>query len=66
MKANTRIRQNQKLYKHGLKKMIRFPEPRKLPERTLGKLLPGIPGVPAILQDGPNALMRARPNKEHR
>jgi hypothetical protein len=50
LKINERIRQNQKVYRHSIRG-VHFPEPRSRTRAALGKLLPGIPGVPTILKD---------------
>lgn len=50
MKVDQQIRQNQKLYRHGLGKIIRFPELGKRTRFVFGRMLPAIPEVKSLLK----------------
>lgn len=50
MKVNDRLRQKQKLYRHGAKKG-QMPTVRRRASKVVGKLLPALPGVPAMLDE---------------
>ena len=50
MKINVQLRQNQKVYRHGIKKMIRFPELGKRTRAVFGKTLPAIPEIKSLLK----------------